>query len=382
MEWTVKGGRLTCPPLIQGHVHLCQTLFRGCAEGRRLLPWLTRRIWPLEACHTPETMRVSTVLGLRELFSSGCCGMLDMGSVEHSDVIVETLRACGARALIGNALMDRGPSYLVRPLEWLQRESERVRKACGGRVGYAFTPRFVLSCSRELWEWLAGEDPETVRTTHSSEAAEEMEDPSIREAGGNVRLMDDLGFLGSRTVLAHCIHLTPGEAELLAARGAAVAHCPWANLKLGSGIARIPDLRSRGVTVIVASDGSACNNSLDAASDARLAMGLASVTGDPGGIPGKEWFRMVSRTPATLFGFDTEGDSVELELTPREEDELHTCDDPWKYILELPWPCRVRKLTCGGTVLYEDGEFPTLPELPMTVGKARETVLAGAERLA
>ena len=382
MNWTVCKGRLTCPPLVQGHVHLCQTLLRGCAESRRLLPWLSRRIWPLEACHTPETMRVSAILGLRELFSSGCCGLLDMGSVEHSGILVEILRASGARALVGNALMDRGPSYLARPLEWLQRESERVREACGERTGYAFTPRFVLSCSGELWEWLAGEDPAVVRSTHSSEAAGEMEEPSIRKAGGNVRLLNDFGFLGNRTILAHCIHLTRGEAELLADSGTAVAHCPWANLKLGSGIARIPDLRDRGVAVVMASDGSPCNNSLDVASDTRLAMGLAAVTGDPGRISGEEWFGMASRTPSNLFGFDTRDDSVELELTPREEDELHTCEDPWKYILELPWPGRVRRLICGGTVLYDEGEFPTLPALPMTVRQAREIVLSGAGGLA
>jgi 5-methylthioadenosine/S-adenosylhomocysteine deaminase len=327
-------------------------------------------------------MRVSAIIGLRELFSSGCCGLLDMGSVEHSGIIVEILRASGARALIGNALMDQGPSYLARPLAWLQRESERVREACGERVGYAYTPRFVLSCSRELWDWLAGEDPEVVRSTHSSEAAGEMEEPRIMKAGGNARLLDDLGFLGKRTILAHCIHLTPGEAGLLADRGTAVAHCPWANLKLGSGIARIPDLLESGVTVVTASDGSSCNNSLDLASDTRLAMGLAAVTGDPGKLSGKEWFDMASRVPSSFFGFDNGGDSAELELTPREEDELHTCEDPWKYILELSWPGRVRRLTCGGTVLYEDGEFPTLPALPVTVRQARETVLAGAESLA
>ena len=137
-----------------------------------------------------------------------------------------------------------------------------------------------------------------------------------------------ISLLGNRTILAPAYNLTRGEAELLADSGTAVAHCPWANLKLGSGIARIPDLRDRGVAVVMASDGSPCNNSLDVASDTRLAMGLAAVTGDPGRISGEEWFGMASRTPSNLFGFDTRDDSVELELTPREEDELHTCEDP------------------------------------------------------
>ncbi|MFO7626300.1 MAG: amidohydrolase family protein [Candidatus Fermentibacteraceae bacterium] len=382
MEWRIERGRLVCPPLVQGHVHLCQTLFRGMAESRRLLSWLTERIWPLEASHTPDSMAVSVILGLRELFSSGCCGLLDMGSVEHSSVTARLLRESGARALLGNALMDRGPSFLAKPLSWLQEESARVRKMCGDRLGYAFTPRFVLSCSDELWGWLAGEDASIHRSTHSSEAAGEMDDPAIRAAGGNVHLLRELGFLGGRTVLAHCVHLMPGEIEALACTGTAVAHCPWANLKLGSGIADVPEMLGSGITVLVGSDGGACNNGLAASSDLRLAMGLASLKAGPEKVTGKKWFSMASRESAEFFGFAMEDDSVELMISQQETDELCSCEDPWRYIVELPWRDRVKKLTCGGLVLYEDGVFPTLPPLPLSTGEARSRVLEGMNRLA
>lgn len=382
MDWRVQDGILACPPLVQGHVHLCQTLFRGMAESRRLLPWLERRIWPLEASHDAETMAVSTIMGLAELFSSGSCSLLDMGSVRHSDVIAGILSESGAHALLGNALMDIGPSFIARPLHWLQEETERVRGLCRGGTVYAFTPRFVLSCSRELWAWLAAEDPLIVRSTHSSEAPGEMEDGRIRAAGGNVRLLRDLGFLGRRTVLTHCVHLLPGELGILAETGTAVAHCPWANLKLGSGMADVPAMLRQGVTVMTGSDGAACNNSLDAAGDVRLAMGIASVKGDPGLVTGDKWFSMAAEGAADFLGFDTEEDRVEIRLSSREEDELHTCEDPWRYILELDWRHRVRKLVSGGRVVYQDGEFPTLPALPISVKKARERVLSGMSRLA
>ena len=382
MEWRIERGRLACPPLVQGHVHLCQTLFRGMAESRRLLSWLTGRIWPLEASHTPDTMAVSVILGLRELFSSGCCGLLDMGSVEHSSVTARILRQSSARALLGNALMDLGPSYIAKPLSWLQDESIRIRKMCGDRLGYAFTPRFVLSCSGELWNWLAGEDASIHRSTHSSEAAAEMDDPAIRSAGGNVHLLRELGFLGSRTLLAHCVHLKPGELGALARTGTAVVHCPWANLRLGSGIADVPGMLGLGISVLVGSDGAACNNGLDASSDLRLAMGLSSLTGCPGEVAGEKWFSMASRESADFLGFGMEDDSVELSISQQETDELCSCEDPWRYILELPWRERVAKLTCGGTVLYEDGVFPTLPPLPLSVAEARSRVLDGMNRLA
>jgi cytosine/adenosine deaminase-related metal-dependent hydrolase len=352
------------------------------AESRRLLAWLTERIWPLEASHTPDTMAVSVILGLRELFSSGCCALLDMGSVEHSPVTARILRESGARALLGNALMDVGPSFIAKPLSWLQDESISVRRMCGDRLRYAFTPRFVLSCSRELWNWLADEDASVHRSTHSSEATAEMADPAIRSAGGNVHLLRELGFLGNRTILAHCVHLMPGELEALSRTGTAVAHCPWANLKLGSGMADVPAILGLGIGVLVGSDGAACNNGLDVSSDLRLAMGLSSLKGGPEEVAGEKWFSIASRESADYLGFGMEDDSVELSISQQETDELCSCEDPWRYILELPWRNRVVKLTCGGAVLYEEGVFPTLPPLPLSTGAARSRVLDGLNRLA
>lgn len=351
------------------------------AESRRLLPWLNRRIWPLEASHTPETMAVSVILGLRELLSSGCCGLLDMGSVQHGEVTAELLSSSGVHGLLGTALMDRGPSFIAKPLPWLQCESRRVRSLCRGKVRYALTPRFVLSCSRAVWEWVRDQDPKIIRSTHSSEAREEMQEPEIGKAGGNVKLLNSLGFLGGTTVLAHCVHLEPGEIGLLEETGTAVAHCPWANLKLGSGIADVPGMTGRGIPVIPSSDGAACNNLLDLSSDLRLAMGLASVMGGPDLLTGEKWFSMSTAEAASFLGFDMEKDRVHLGLCSREVDELCTSEDPWRYIIELPWRERVRKVICGGQVLYDNGDFPTLPPLPIPVRTARERVLAGMGRI-
>ncbi len=146
---------IAVPGLIQTHVHLGQTLFRGMAEERTLLPWLENRIWPFEASHTPETLAVSVIQSLRELFSSGCTGLLDMGVLRDSEVTVDILRRSGARALIGNALMDVGPDWITEELSWLKEETRRIKNSCSGLVTYAYTPRFALSCSDSVWEWMA-----------------------------------------------------------------------------------------------------------------------------------------------------------------------------------------------------------------------------------
>jgi len=164
------GGRwsrcIAMPGLLQTHLHLGQTLFRGMAENRRLLPWLEERIWPLEASHTPDTLATSVIVSLRELLASGCTGLLDMGTVEGTDITVDILRRSGIRAVACNALMDQGPDYLARELHWLEEESSRIRGLCGDLVEYGYAPRFALSCSDPLWAWLDA-DPSVRRRTRS-----------------------------------------------------------------------------------------------------------------------------------------------------------------------------------------------------------------------
>lgn len=362
-------------PTVQSHVHLCQTLFRGMAEKRTLLPWLEERIWFLEAAHTPETLAVSVIMSLKEIISSGSTGLLDMGSVEHSETTVAILRESGMRAVACNALMDTGPGYISKPLDWLKRESEKVRNACGGRVRYGFAPRFALSCSPELWNWLEGENPETPRATHAAEAPGEMENQWIKSAGGNIHLLNDLGFLSDKTCLAHCVHLQPGELELLKATGTAIVHCPWTNLKLGSGIADIPKLAGDGIPVFLGSDGAPCNNRLDLSGEVRLAANLAAVKDRPG-VPDSAWWENAAgRSPADFFGFrGFSEDTVELELTDTETDELSLAEDKTAYLRDIPRAGRVSRVVCGGRLIYDMGEFPTLPDPPMTVEQAREKV--------
>lgn len=345
------------------------------AENRTLLPWLEDRIWPLEAAHTPETLTVSVILSLKEIISTGSTGLLDMGSLEHSEITVGILRESGIRAVACNALMDRGPDYLAKPLGWLQRESERVRRECRGNVAYGYAPRFVLSCSTQLWEWLKSENGNTVRTTHAAEAEGEIADGWIKEAGGNIRLLHSLGFLSGQTCLAHCVHLQPGETEILKNSGTAVVHCPWTNLKLGSGIADTPELLRNGIPVFLGSDGAPCNNMLDLSGDARLARNLAAVKGGPDTVCSSAWEESTGTGAAAFFGFTGfEQDSVELELTDTENEELEYAEDKTGYLMDIPRAGRVSRVICVGKTIFDKGEFPTLPKPPMTVAQAREIV--------
>ena len=99
-------GGFILPGLIQTHIHLCQTLFRGYADDLRLMDWLRTRVWPMEAAHTPETLRASARLATTELLSSGTTAVLTMETVHDTDVVFEAVAESGLRATIGKCMMD------------------------------------------------------------------------------------------------------------------------------------------------------------------------------------------------------------------------------------------------------------------------------------
>lgn len=272
-------GRIIIPGLVQPHVHLCQTLFRGFADDLELLDWLDQRIWPFEAGHTHDSLYTSSLLGGAELLRSGTTAILDMGTVHHTDAIFEACAHLGLRASIGKAMMDAGqghPGGLRETTAESITESlalaDRWHGEAQGRLRYAFAPRFVLSCTEELLRRTVKEARARglMLHTHASENSNEV--MAVRDKCGadNVVYLHELGMSGPDTVYAHCVWVTAQEQRILADTGTTVAHCPSSNLKLGSGIARVPDLLDLGVNVALAADGAPCNNNLDAFTEMRL----------------------------------------------------------------------------------------------------------------
>src|ERR687888_920786 len=139
-------GRIVVPGLVQAHLHLCQTLFRGLAEERPLLAWLRERIWPLEAAHNPDSLRASARLGIAELLLGGTTAILDMGTVHHTDALFETAAETGIRYVGGKAMMDAGegvPAGLLEPTATALRDCDRLAQDWpereGGRLRYAYS---------------------------------------------------------------------------------------------------------------------------------------------------------------------------------------------------------------------------------------------------
>ena len=364
-----RGGYLL-PGFIQTHVHLCQTLFRGFADDMPLLEWLRLRVWPMEAAHSASTLRASVQLAAAELLRTGTTSVLTMETVHDTDVVFEALAELGLRATVGKCMMD-SDTEVPRRLQEQTRASideslalkKRWHGAANGRLRAAFAPRFAVSCSRDLLEAVASlsASEDALVHTHASENRDEVE--VVRRLSGgfsNLEYLADTGLATDRLCAAHCVWVTDSEQELLAERQVKVMHCPGSNLKLGSGIAPVAEMRARGISVSLGADGAACNNRLDIFDEMRLAATLQAVRKAPGALPARDVVWMATREGARALGLDAEIGSIETgkkaDLVLLDRDRPHLCPsvDPWSAIVYSARGTDVRTVLVDGDVLVHD----------------------------
>ncbi len=364
------------PGFIQTHIHLCQTLFRGLADDLELLDWLRLKIYPYEAAHNAASMRASAMNGIAELIRSGTTTIMDMGSVENEEEIAAAVEETGLRAFIGKAMMDSNDVYpglresTDDALRSTLRQAERWHGKGDGRMKYAVAPRFVLSCSDRLLteaHAMTASFPGMLFHTHAAENRREMEAVRKRCGAGNIEFLENLGILRANTCLAHCIWISENEIALLRERGAKVLHCPTSNLKLGSGIARIPDLLSRGIPVSLGADGAPCNNTLDMFQEMRLAALIQKPLHGPAAMTAATVFELATRGGAVALGCERETGSLEsgkkadlalLDLGRLWNPAVET--NPYSAIVYTGSPENVRYVMIDGAWVYRDGAHTTL----------------------
>jgi cytosine/adenosine deaminase-related metal-dependent hydrolase len=381
-------GDYLLPGFVQTHIHLCQTLFRGYADDLRLLDWLRTRIWPMEAAHTPASLGAAARLACLELLRGGTTAILTMETVHDTDAVFDAVAATGIRATIGKCMMDAPDADAPARLRENSRRSldeslalARRWPARGpGRLRAAFAPRFALSCSRELLEAVASlsSDEGALVHTHASEQQDEIALVRLRSGRSNVEYFHDVGLASPRLCAAHCVWVTPGEIDLLAEHAVKVLHCPGSNLKLGSGIAPIPEMLDRGVCASLGADGAACNNSLDMFAEMRLAAALQATRVGPGVLHARQVLRMATRNGAKTLGLEDEIGSVEvgkradLILVARSGAHLASDPDPFSTLVYAARPTDVRLTMVDGEILVRDFVPTSLDPAAITAEAHRE----------
>jgi 5-methylthioadenosine/S-adenosylhomocysteine deaminase len=250
-----------------------------------------------------------------------------------------------------------------------------------GRLRAAFAPRFAVSCSRDLLEAVASlsADAKTLVHTHASESREEV--AIVRELSGlsNVEYLAAVRLASPRLCAAHCVWVGDREQALLAEHDVKVMHCPSSNLKLGSGLAPITELRQRGVTVSLGADGAACNNRLDMFEEMRLAALLQATRLSPGALTARDALTMATRSGAKTLGLEKElgsleaGKRADVIVVDRDRPHLATGPDPYSTLVYAARGTDVRATIVDGELLVD--EFA-----PVRID--REQVVAAARQAA
>ena len=376
------------PGVVQTHIHLCQTLFRNGAEDLQLLDWLQQKIWPFEAAHSENSMRISARLGMAELLAGGSTTILDMGSVHHYDAVFEEAERSGMRLVGGKCMMDAGenvPRGLREQTQDSLLESARLLRAwhgaAGGRLRYAYAPRFALSCSENLLRAVAERARAEGVMVHTHAAETEQEEVLlVREKKlRTIAFLQALGMQGPHCCFAHGVHLEAGEREALAREGTAIAHCPSSNMKLASGLAPVVELRRAGVRVGLGADGAPCNNNLDMFKEMSLAGMIQKVRLGPSALTAREIVEMATITGAACLGWADEIGSLEIgkkaDLVMLRLDQLHSSPHQTENVYaQIVYAARARDVAMtmvDGRMVYERGEFAGL-DAPQVVAQAQK----------
>jgi cytosine/adenosine deaminase-related metal-dependent hydrolase len=314
------------PGLINTHHHFFQTLTRAvpAAQDASLFDWL-KTLYPIWSRLTPEMIRVSTQTAMCELLLSGCTTSSDHLYLYPNDArlddAIEAAREIGMRFHATRGSMSVGesdgglpPDSLVEDEDAILKDSQRLIETWHdpsrfSMVRVALAPCSPFSVSTDLMRESAAMARQHGVGLHTHLAENDHDVAYSLERFGRTpaEYAEDLGWLGDDVWHAHCVKLdAPGIARF-AGTSTGVAHCPCSNMRLASGIAPVRAMLDAGVPVGLGVDGSASNDSGHLLSEARQAMLLQRVAGNPAALTARQALRMATAGGAAVLGRDDIG---------------------------------------------------------------------------
>lgn len=378
------GGMIVLPGLVNTHHHLYQTLTRAipAVQDATLFQWL-RTLYPIWAGLTAEAIYTSALVGLAELMLSGCTTAADHLYITPNDASIDDeIRAaeqlgvrfhpCRGSMSLGRSQGGLPPDSVVDTEDLILRDTQRVIETYHSPEPFAMLRIAVAPCSPfSVSPDLMRESANLARSygvrlhTHLAETLDEERFCLERFGRRPVAYAEELGWVGDDVWHAHCVHLNDREIELLAQTGTGVCHCPSSNMRLASGIAPVRELLDAGVSVGLGVDGSASNDSSHLSAEARMALLLQRVSGNPAGLSAEEALWMATVGGARVLGRDDIGqlssgkaaDFIGLRLNRL--DFAGALADPLAALVFCS-PQKVDLSVINGQVVVEDGTLVTV----------------------
>ena len=354
-------GGVVIPGLVNTHCHAAMSLLRGYAAEKPLDAWLAEEVGPVEAAFTPADVEAGTKLALVELLRSGVTALSDMYFA--TDRVVNAVEQAGIRARVGFAALTVGKDDAAADEEVDQTAEVAARfdGAADGRIRTALMPHALTTVDPDRLEHIADRAAELGLPLHfhANETTEEVEPLVAEHDTRPLAFADERGLLREGSYIAHGVHCTDAEIDLLADRGVGVAHNPAANAKLASGMAPVQRMLDRGVTVGLGTDGPASNDDLDLFGEMRDAAMIGKLqTGTASAVDAETVLQMATANGADLLGFDAGrievGRKGDLAVVDFDAPHLTPTHDPVKLLAYAARASDVRHTVCDGDVLVRD----------------------------
>ncbi len=377
------------PGLINTHHHLYQLFSRNLPEVQKmeLFPWLVT-LYEVWKRLDEEVVTWSSLTGFGELLKTGCTTCFDHHYVfprGAGDLIAAQFRAAGQvgiRFMASRGSMDLSqkdgglpPDSVVQTIDEILTDSERLVRVwhdpspCSMHQ-VALAPCSPFSVSGDLMR-------ETARLarrlgvrlhTHVAETRDEEQFTLEKFGMRPLRYMESLGWVGPDVWYAHGIHFNDDELRLLAQTGTGVAHCPISNMKLASGVCRVPEMLRLGVPVGLAVDGAASNDGCDLLEELRVCYLLHRLQASAAAPTGYEVLKLATRGSARLLGRDdigclAPGKAADCFLIDLDRLSLvGTQFDPMSVLGTVGLKGNVDYTIVNGVPVVQNGELTTIDE--------------------
>jgi 5-methylthioadenosine/S-adenosylhomocysteine deaminase len=363
-------GCIIMPGLVNTHTHLPMVCFRGMADDLPLMEWLNNHIFPAETRFVNKKMVYEgAMLAMAEMILSGTTTFCDAYFFE--DTVAEAALACGMRAVVSQGFADfatpDNPKYekmMAAADRFVKRwkpHAPMITPAFFCHSPYTCSPKTLVNVKE------AAREEGILYLTHLLENQDEIETIQKRYGKRPVQHLYDLGVLDDQTIAVHCNWLTKEDMAIFSDLGVRVSHNPESSMKLAAGIAPVPEMLKRGITVGLGTDGCASNNDMDMFREMDTAAKIHKVTSlNPTVMNAEIVLKMATSDGAKLLGLEERVGSIELGkeadiiLVDMNQPHLTPLYNCYSQLVYAARGADVKTSIIGGKIVMKDRQLRTI----------------------